>query len=253
MTKAHVPPQAAGNKDRVVSANVRLADRVLGHGRSAQGGMWFYSLCADCNSMAGAHYDAAYADFSNAVLTRVNLQQRLHLPPVRLAPARVARSILIGMFATSPHLRVMFRELAEDLLNRRDRITMPDGASLRLAICLDRRTRLAGMYNAVRIIEHTQHYDVFSEVYFRPLAWTLTPSGRGSAHHAGPSVVDRQGWAVVDHWLQYGEDRTAADLRALCRAPLPVVLHPLNGQDRDAWMEFMSDKVTAILEGRIPS
>lgn len=179
MTKAHVPPQAAGNRDRVVSANVRLADRVLGHGRVAKGGMWFYSLCGDCNSMAGAQYDAAYADFSNAVLARMNLHQRLHLPPVRLAPARVARSILIGMFATSPHLRVVFRGLAEDLRSRRDRITMPDGASLRLAICLDRRTRLAGMYNAVRASRHTQHYDVFSEVHFRPLAWTLTPSGRG--------------------------------------------------------------------------
>ncbi|MEU9064949.1 hypothetical protein AB0D13_40515 [Streptomyces sp. NPDC048430] len=213
--------------------------------------MWFYSLCSDCNSMAGAHYDAAYADFSNAVLARVNLQQRLHLPPVRLAPARVARSILIGMFATSPHLRVMFRGLAEDLLNRRERITMPDGANLRLAICLDRQTRLAGMCNAVRVIRHTEHYDVFSEVYFRPLAWTLTPSGRGTAQHADQSVV--QGWAVVDHWLQYGEDRTAADLRSLCRAPLPTVLHPLNGHDRDEWVEFLSDRVTAILEGRIPS
>ncbi|MFE0477351.1 hypothetical protein ACFW2V_37720 [Streptomyces sp. NPDC058947] len=168
MTKAHVPPQAAGNRDRVVSANVRLKDRVLGHGRIAQGGMWFHGLCSECNSMAGAHYDAAYADFSNAMLARVNLQQRLYLPPVRLAPARVARSILIGMFATSPHLRVMFRGLAEDLRNRRDRITMPDGASLRLAVCLDRRTRLAGMYNAVRVIRHIEHYDVFSEVYFRP-------------------------------------------------------------------------------------
>ncbi|MGW7400860.1 hypothetical protein ACWGH7_30820 [Streptomyces cyaneofuscatus] len=253
MTKAHVPPQAAGNRERVVSANVRLRDRVLGHGRFAQGGMWFHGLCSDCNSMAGVHYDAAYADFSNAMLARVNLHQRLHLPPVRLAPARVARSILIGMFATSPHLRVMFRGLAEDLLNRRERIRMPDGANLRLAVCLDRRTRLAGMYNAVRAISYTEHYDVFSEVYFRPLAWTLTPSDRGPAQHAGQSVVERQGWAVVDHWLQYGEDRTSADLRSLCRAPLPSVLHPLNGHDRDEWMEFMSDRVTAILEGRIPA
>ncbi|MFH9656687.1 hypothetical protein ACH4MN_37215 [Streptomyces anulatus] len=253
MTKAHVPPQAAGNRERVVSANVRLKDRVLGHGRFAQGGMWFHGLCSDCNSMAGVHYDAAYADFSNAMLARVNLHQRLHLPPVRLAPARVARSILIGMFATSPHLRVMFRGLAEDLLNRRERIMMPDGANLRLAVCLDRRTRLAGMYNAVRAISYTEHYDVFSEVYFRPLAWILTPSDRAPAQHAGESVVERQGWAVVDHWLQYGEDRTAADLRSLCRAPLPSVLHPLNGHDRDEWVEFMSDRVTAILEGRIPA
>ncbi|GAA2558437.1 hypothetical protein GCM10010423_70410 [Streptomyces levis] len=253
MTKAHVPPQAAGNRERVVSANVRLKDRVLGHGRIAQGGMWFHGLCSECNSMAGAHYDAAYADFSNAMLARVNLQQRLYLPPVRLAPARVARSIRIGMFATSPHLRVMFRGLAEDLRNRRDRITMPDGASLRLAVCLDRRTRLAGMYNAVRVIRHIEHYDVFSEVYFRPLAWALTPNGRGTAQHADQSVVEKQGWAVVDHWLQYSEDRTAADLRSLCRAPLPLVLHPLNGHDRDEWMEFMSDKVTAILEGEIPA
>ncbi|MFJ2645301.1 hypothetical protein ACIO1C_00960 [Streptomyces sp. NPDC087420] len=66
-------------------------------------------------------------------------------------------------------------------------------------------------------------------------------------------MVERQGWAVVDDWLQYGEDRTAAHLHSLCRAPLPAVLHPMNGYDRDTWMEFMSDKVTAILEGRIPS
>jgi hypothetical protein len=221
--------------------------------------MWLRGLCGDCNSLAGARYDLAYGDFTKALDTYARTMPLLHLPradpapPVRLAPGRVTRSILIGMFATTPHLRVMFPGLANDLLGRRDHITMPDGAALRLALYPFRGARLASMFNAYRVLKRRQHYDVFSEVYFRPVAWALTPSGRGYDEAMGESVFDNPRWATVNDWLQYGDDVTAVDLRDLCRQGVPRVRHPLLGGDQDEWVQFFSDQVTAIFEGEVPA
>ncbi|MDX2854438.1 hypothetical protein PV342_39730 [Streptomyces sp. PA03-3a] len=257
MTKAHVPPQAAGNRGKVTSATVRIHDRTRRNGRPDAGGMWLRGLCRDCNGLAGENYDAAYGDFAKALETYTRALQHLHLPghpapPIRLAPGRVARSILIGMFATTPHLRVMFPGLADDLREGRDHITMPDGATLRLGLYRFRGTRLASMFNGYRVLTQRQYYDVFSEVYFRPLAWALTPRDRWDSGHSGESVFDQQGWATVDDWLQYGDDVTATDLRNLCPRGVPLVHHPLLGGRSDEWVEFLSDEVTAIIEGEIP-
>ncbi|MEU4098713.1 hypothetical protein [Streptomyces sp. NPDC026673] len=241
----------------MTSATVRIHDRSRSNGRAYAGGMWLRGLCRDCNSFAGANYDAAYADFTMALETYTRARQRLHLPgepapPIRLAPGRVARSILIGMFATTPHLRVMFPGLADDLRERRDHITMPDGATLRLGLHRSRGTRLASMFNGHRVLKYRQYYDVFSEVYFRPLAWALTPSDRWDDESAGESVFDQQRWATVNDWLQYGDDVTATDLRNLCPRGVPLVHHPLLGGRNEEWIEFLSDEVTAIVEGEIP-
>ncbi len=232
---------------------MRLHNGTLANGRADAGGMWLRALCSDCNSLAGGLYDPAYADFAHEVFTRIKPGQRLALPPVRVAPGRVARSILIGMFATSPHLRAMFPELADGLSSPRSALRMPDGASLRLALHLTSYTRLSGMYNAVNWDIPNGYYDTFSEVYFRPFAWTLTPNDRVGAR-VGPSVPEQQGWAVVDGWLRYGDDVTAMDLRRLCPSLLPVTRHPLRtGEGRENWIEYVSDRTTTLLEGLIPS
>jgi hypothetical protein len=258
MTKAHVPPQVAGNRGRVTSATVRVHNNVRSMGRLAAGGMWMRGLCGDCNSLAGLNYDTAYGDFAKAMDTYQRARSFLHLPPadpappVRVAPGRVARSILIGMFATTPQLRVMFPGLAAALCEQRDHITLPDGASLRMALYPLRRTRLASMFNNYRVLGHRVYYNVFSEIYFRPLAWALIPSDRGYEEHMGESVFDNLGWATVDEWLQYGDDVTAVDLRDLCRHGVPHVRHPLSGPEQDNWIQLFSDKITAIIEGEIP-
>jgi len=258
MTKAHVPPQVAGNRGGVTSATVRVHNNVRSTGRLDAGGMWMRGLCSDCNSLAGLNYDTAYGDFAKALDTYQRARSFLHLPsvapapPVRLAPGRVARSILIGMFATTPQLRVMFPELAVDLHERRPHIALPDGASLRMALYPLRWTRLASMFNNYRVLGRRMYYNVFSEVYFRPLAWALIPSDRGYDEHMGESAFDDLGWATVDDWLQYGDDVTAADLRGLCRHAVPHVRHPLSGPEQDNWIQLFSDEITAIVEGEIP-
>ncbi|CAL9676188.1 hypothetical protein SUDANB105_07901 [Streptomyces sp. enrichment culture] len=69
MTKAHVPPQVAGNRGKVTSATVRLHNNVRSIGWLAAGGMWMRGLCGDCNSLAGLNYDSAYGDFAKALDT----------------------------------------------------------------------------------------------------------------------------------------------------------------------------------------
>ncbi|MFG2276032.1 hypothetical protein ACGFNY_40510 [Streptomyces chartreusis] len=256
MTKAHVPPQAAGNTGAVTSATPRVHNNERTSGRPKLGGMWLRGLCLECNNLAGKNYDAAYGDFAGRLMGSFRARTRLLLPafepapPVSVAPGRVARSVMIGMFATTPHLRKMFPGLAHDLQHRRPHITMPDGATLRMALYPSRRTRLASMSWGMRVTTQRQHYNVFSEIFFRPLAWTLSPSDdRLDAAELGESVLD--GWPVVDHWLQYGDDVTASDLRDLCRRGIPTVGHPLS-EGPGEWMETFQSDTAAFLEGKIP-
>lgn len=256
MTRAHVPPQAAGNGEKVTSAIVQIEGGVLQNGRHSTGGMWVRGLCEPCNGLAGQRYDVAYGEFAKRLLTHARLDNRLHLlrpwepPAVRVAPGLVSRSILFGMFAVSPNLRVIFPDLAADFLAQRDHIQMPYGATLRFALLPDRRARIAGPMSAHRVLTLREDFDTFGEVFFRPLAWVLAPTGV-SSRASGRSVLDRQGWACADDWLQYGPDVTGLDLRDLVRR-VPVVQHPLS-RAREEWVELMSDKITPVLEGMIPA
>ena len=217
--------------------------------------MWLRGLCVECNNLAGKNYDTAYGDFAGRLDSYLSARRHLVLPgrvtdpPVSVAPGRVARSVLIGMFATTPHLRQMFPGLAHDLQHQRPHITMPDGATLRMALYPLRTTRLASMSFGMRFTRR-QHYHVFSEIFFRPLAWTLSPSDeRLDDAELGESVL--KVWPTVDQWLQYGDDVTAVDLRDLCRRGIPMVGHPLK-EGPNEWMEAFQNETAAFLEGSIP-
>ncbi|QBR04671.1 hypothetical protein D7Y56_01260 (plasmid) [Streptomyces sp. S501] len=218
--------------------------------------MWLRGLCRDCNSLAGENYDAAYGDFAGRLAAYFAARRHLFLPqaepapPVSVAPGRVARSVLIGMFATTPHLRKMFPDLAYDLQHRRPHITMPEGATLRMALYRSDGARLASMAYAMRVRTCRQYYSIFSEIYFRPMAWTLSPNdNRLDDAGLGESVLSS--WPVVDQWLQYGDDVTSLDLRDLFRRGIPTVGHPLR-EGRDEWVEAFQNDTAAFLEGKIP-
>lgn len=256
LSKAHVPPQAAGNRGRVTSAVSRIVEGQRTSGRPYTGGMWLRGLCGECNSLAGGRYDAAYGDFARRLRTYAQVASRTSLPDpfsapaVSVAPGLVARSVMFGMFAISPHLRVLAPELAEDLRSGRTHIPMPDGFSLRFALYPLRTARLTGPVYSQRILKQRQHYNTFAEVFFAPLAWVLTPGKRSTALETTENVLDAQGWACADEWLHYGDDVTSVDLRNLCRK-VPIVGHPMGR--RDEWFEMFSDDVTPFLEGYIPS
>ncbi|MFD3663327.1 hypothetical protein ACFWVF_22495 [Streptomyces sp. NPDC058659] len=225
------------------------------HGRPAAGGLWLRGLCEQCNNFAGARYDAAYGDFVRRLWTYGRAAKHLQLvdpqapPAVSVAPGLVARSVLIGMFAISPHLRLLFPQLAAELHEGKMGIAMPETLALRMAIYPHRTARLTGPVYSQRVLGKREHYNTFAEVYFPPLAWVLTAQERDAPFSGVESVLDRQGWAVANEWIRFGEDVTSVDLRNLCRH-IPVVRHPL--ADPSQWMEMYSDEVTAFLEGLVP-
>lgn len=256
MSKAHVPPQVAGNDSRVTSATTLIKHGTASVGRYSAGGMWLRGLCCECNSVAGLRYDRAYGDFARRVQIYIRARGYIYAPgspisapPVSVAPGRVARSVMFGMFAISPRLRLIFPELARSLQAKRDHVFMPDGVSLRFAIYMDRTARLTGPVHAHRVMGLREYYETFAEIFFRPLAWVLAPQDRTTVGQGEMSVLDRQGWATADDWLQYGDDVTSADLRLLCRR-VPVVHHPV-AERRSDWVEMHSSEITPLLEGRV--
>jgi hypothetical protein len=257
MSRAHVPPRAAGNGADVTSAIVLISNGVLRSGRHAAGGMWLKGLCAECNSLAGARYDDAYADFSRRIQSYLRMPREFHLadrsgaPAVSVAPGLVARSVMFGMFAISPNLRIMFPELADQLRDERAHIAMPDGLSLRFALYRRNVARLTGPVHSFRVLNRREHYSTFAEIFFRPLAWVAAPAERYGVPDAGVSIMDRQRWPSANEWLHYGSDVTSTDLRNLCRF-VPQVGHPL-AESRQDWIELYNNEITPFVEGIVPN
>lgn len=214
------------------------------------GGIWVRGLCSDCNSLAGGQCDTAYADFATRVNRWHKRDSMIHfpnatdVPPVAVAPGPVARSILYGMHAVSPQLRRHFPDLAQSLASGDDQVRIPPGLRLRVARYTEPFARVAGPLTAMRVLTVPQAFMTFAEVYFRPLAWVLTPDTRGL-------VFDDEKWASADEWPLY-RNETNTDLRNLTQS-LPLVKHPLAEATRMDWIEFHSDEITPFIEGSLPS
>lgn len=256
MTKAHVPPQAAGNTGAVTNMSLQIQNGSRVPGRSSPGGLWVRGLRQGCNGLAGRNYDSTYSDFARRLIIYARLANRMHLlrpwepPAVTVAPGLVARSVLFGMFAINPQLRIVVPELANDLLSGTPHITMPQRLTLRFALFSGRRSRIAGPIGAHRVLTARQDFETLAEIFFSPLAWTLAPSGPRPSQGVAEAVVEAQGWACADDWLLYGPDVVHADLRDLAHR-LPVVKHPL-WEHQDEWLERRSDEITPIVEGVLP-
>lgn len=248
LSRTHVPSQEAGNGSLVRRARQQVKNGVLGPGRFSAGGMWVRGLCADCNHLSGTKVDRAYADFALALRgwlrpnSRRLLPQPSDVPAVPVAPGLVARSVLFGMHAISPGLRTRFPQLATDLLAGEERVKLPVGLSLRVAMYLGREARLAGPIHSYRVLSRYEAYPSQGEIYFPPLAWVLTIDDPRS-------VFELQRWAAADDWPLYANDVTRVDLRMLTRT-FPLVQHPLS-RAPDEWISLTNDDIAPILVGDV--
>ena len=244
MTKAHVPPQSSGNTGLVTRRRIRsTGEGTLSPGPDNIGGIWVRGLCGTCNSLAGGRYDAAYAEFADDVLAwALRSSPTLvpnNVPPVRVYPGPVSRSVLYGMYAISPHLRVLFPALAASLRDGEDSIALPVGMRLRMAIYLASQARVAGPIHAQKVLGGASSFESFAEIFFPPFAWVLeSDQGDQSALRA---------WADLSEWPLYGQDMSL-DLRLLV-GHVPTVSHPL--ADSDSWIQMFSDQITPMVEGTV--
>jgi hypothetical protein len=265
LSRTHVPPQAAGNGPAVERAGDVVENGVRRPGRWTAGGMWVRGLCPDCNHLAGVAYDRAYADFARQV-AKLSTPTALRLavipgeaPAARLAPGLVSRCVLFGMFGVNLRLRLLFPELARDLLHERvaghGTVRWPSRLALRVGLThplLPGAAVLSSGVWAMRVLNQRVRHSSFADVAFPPLSWTLSPRDDGTTPELGPEITEAL--ADASEWVQYGPDRTYVDLRSLTGA-LPALALPLL-TDREDWIELVtddgSDADTVVVFGRVP-
>lgn len=250
LSKAHVPPRAAGNTTKMLRAADVIVGNVRRPGRWSEGGMWVRGLCEKCNNHAGNTYDVPYADFAEQ-LQRLSSPTARRLavipgeaPGVRFAPGLVSRSVLFGMFAINPRLWVLFPELADDLTHERAAgrgpIRWPDKLALKLALSHpmfpDSGVISSGVW-AMRVLHERVVHWTFGDIVWPPLMWSLVPNDDDSERDGlGPQIT--KPLADVSEWVKYGPDRTSVDLRGLIRN-LPAMAHPMLNRTND-WAELMT-------------
>lgn len=266
LSKAHVPPQAAGNTTKVLRAADVIVDQLRRPGRWSEGGMWVRGLCEDCNNQAGNTYDVPYADFAEQVerLSSPTAKRlaviRGEVPGARFAPGLVSRAVLFGMFAINPRLRVLFPELADDLRNEptpgNGLIRWPDKLALKVACTHpqvpDRGVISSGVW-AMRVLHERVAHWTFGDIVWPPLMWSLVPKDNDSERDGlGPQIT--KPLPDVSEWVRYGPDRTSVDLRHLVRT-LPAMPHPMLLRTDD-WVELMtndgSDAGAIVVFGKQP-
>lgn len=253
LSKAHVPPQSAGNNARVLRAPDVIVEGVRRPGRWSEGGMWVRGLCEDCNNHAGNLYDVPYADFAHRIqrmstpIARDLAVVRGQAPAVEFAPGLVSRAVMFGMFAINPRLRILFPELADDL--KPDTagsrlVRWPDKLALKLAQTHprfpDQGVISSGVWAMRVMTERVVHWS-FGDIVWPPLTWSLVPTHKDSERDGlGPQIT--KPLPNVSEWVRYGPDRTSVDLRSLTRE-LPMFAHPMLARSND-WVEMMASSDT---------
>jgi hypothetical protein len=252
MSKAHVPPQCAGN--RMLSKRFLLL--IKGHevdaGRENLGGIHMYGLCEECNQRAGT-YDESYGDFAEGMRPlwvkswRIEIPRLIRLPEVVIKPGSIIRSIMLGMCATSHLMQEKWPDLPLALAAG-EPLEMPDDMRMFLALSRGVTARVSGPIAGFHLAGQNARrsksglligINSIASVYFPPLAWELI--------HTGDTSLEDDGWADVSEWTQYAPKSTVR-LDEVVPA-LPAVCHPWHHPVlNEHWSEMLSTEVTEVTE-----
>ncbi|MHA7663709.1 hypothetical protein [Mycolicibacterium sp. HS_4_1] len=252
LSKAHVPPKCAGNKMLVKRHHFTRNGHEADAGRSTMGGIHFYGLCGDCNTLAG-QYDEAYGVLASGLRPlwvkswRIEVPPRIQMPSIEFDPGSVVRSILLGMCATGELIYRNWPSLPSDLTNGQS-VQLPSDMRLYLALARGMTARVAGSMsgfqiygpNARRNLEGAPiGINALASVYFPPMAWELV--------QAGDTTLDADGWVNVSDWTQYLPNETHR-LPDLVSA-LPSVCHPWHHPvHNEGWFDLMNINHVPIVE-----
>lgn len=212
LTFEHVPPRAAGNRDRRRGVDGRTAlqmtdptDFPSSGWTAAQRGSGGYVLCQPCNNWAGANLVPSYVTMADSILaglsSKVHSENGIVYVPagVDLTPlggfelGAVVRQALISLLAISGGAALTRRwpRLAELAMGAVG--PLPPEVSIGLTLVLGGRSRLLPLCG---LVNPDGTMSVLTEVAHQPFAWTLNV-GRPATKVVGTDVSD---------WLLYAID-----------------------------------------------
>lgn len=234
LTEDHVPPKGvlkAPQASLLHIIELLGAERPIGKKkrRHMQSGVYFRSLCTNCNSnLLGAKYDPALIDFSNALTSFLTSSIAVpKITAVPMIPGAVARSVLGHLFAVGIERRersLLMSKAVEYFLD--DTLPMPDGLEVYCWIYPYQR-RIAARDCALLPDFFNSPPICFWLLKFFPLAFIITWG------HEHPEQIDLP--RLRDYMLQSGNHSVDIRLR----------LKPVVRQD---WPEAPDDW-TAVLYG----
>jgi hypothetical protein len=213
-------------------------------GRWQPGGMWVRGLCKACNSFAGERYDLAYADFALGLRKWFEVGQRMAVPgpqAVRLAPGRVSRSVLFGLMAVSPHVRVLHPTLATQLRSGGP-VRLSGRMKLQVAVYLGSEAQLTGPMLTGMVDGSGDYINTLAAFTFHPLTWALAAIDESD-------VLAKRGWTDATEWLRYEDDREDHDLRWLSPEGLTRTQSMLHEVSDDG-IQLYSSEIAPIMRGR---
>lgn len=254
MTRAHVPPQCAGNDHLVGRSYMRTHHSKATMGRSTDGGLYVYGLCQPCNNL-GSRYEGAYKELTDTLSpTRRRspgldyTASQVDLPATTFDPGSVARAILVGAFGIAPTLRDRYPDLAAGIVHQRDVLVVPEELRLRLGLARGTSARIGGMTAGFFAAGPWAQRDAngnpeavmpFAEVFFPPLAWMITDDPQ--------PLLDRMGWGDATPWL-HARPGDRHELHSTVPT-LPYVSHPSHNPFlRDLWIEMHPESSAGITE-----
>jgi hypothetical protein len=194
LTREHIPPRSSGNVRTGRSHTFddwldRTDIDVLPDGEHQQGGIFGYTLCADCNSFTGTHYGAEYqkwADLARDTLGKLPHPEQLDRLTEPLGWNFVAGSkenggVLPGLFVRQVlscfcslsgtwHLAERHPELRRIILDRSIE-PMPPGVELGLSLYYGPHGRMVGP--TVQVDTDTGEWRWLMEIAFPPFAFIL--------------------------------------------------------------------------------
>lgn len=253
MTKAHVPPQCAGNSMLVPEYKLMSDGDVVSIGRQRLGGIHFLGHCRPCNSRIGERYDKSYGEFADILRPswvkdwRIACPPKIEVPDGAFNPGKVIRSILLGMCALTPFMQQYHSDFVKKLMSG-ESVALPGDLKLYLALARGMSARVNGTVAGFYIGGPKQKRGVdglprginaVASVYFPPLAWELV--------HDGTSIVGEDGWVDVSEW----SERAPCETHQVSEffTELPVVAHPQHTPgDHEYWIELFANDLAPFSE-----
>jgi hypothetical protein len=192
LTKEHIPLKNSGNKQNTASHSLddwlKNQDvRDLGKGKVAQGGIYGFTLCSDCNSLTGTRFGGEYtkwaangfAVLSELPLDELNSQQGPFAQGIQFGtkdkpvfPGSMARQVLSFMCSLSGSWDIAERyPIIRALLLSDVVASLPDDLDLGMALYAGPRGRTVGPQLKVDV--ENMSWQWVMEVAFPPFAFTM--------------------------------------------------------------------------------
>jgi hypothetical protein len=207
LTKEHIPPESAFNNFPLLFEKIVDRSRQTGVLEWAAGGLqqglYFRSLCEECNNKYGRLYGGAYVDLVREIAERIgNVQQfhQLSLLGVK-RPLAILKQVMLQFVTANGANFVRGNDWVAPFIRSRRKTDFPQDVFVYLFASNARMSRKTGVSSHIDLVAHRTH--VTAEFTFWPLGTVMSFSGELSNKRLTP----------IHQWSQYPFDfRGSVDL-----------------------------------------